>query len=201
MGQEAARPVRPHTSRIALPRGPDRLLRRWLGGFWSTALCASLWGCGWWFTDSIRASHAAGASRPRVAAVLRFHPLVHGADESLGRSGLADPATIGCEDGLELLGVAMVYPVTVASASAAAHEPFPDATNAPGLASAVGADVAIVGSVNIFELDAHVDVQLVRAATGAIEATAHVEGNKDLRVLGRDACVALLSPDDRRNRL
>ena len=35
---------------------------------------------------------------------------------------------------------------------------------------------------------------------GAIEATAHVEGNKDLRILGRDACAALLSPDTPRNR-
>ena len=121
--------------------------------------------------------------------------MVYGADESQSRPGLADAVTIGCENGLDVVRVDMVAPIRVAAAMADAHVAFPDQTNAVDMARRVQADAVIVGSVNFFKFSTDVDVRLVRAKTGAIDASAHVEGNKDLDILGRDACCALFSPD------
>jgi hypothetical protein len=87
----------------------------------------------------------------------------------------------------------MVAPIRVAAAMADAHVAFPDPTNAASIATRVHADAVIVGSVNFFKFSIAVDVRLVRAETGTIDASAHVEGNKDLKILGRDACKALFS--------
>jgi hypothetical protein len=166
---------------------------RWRkGGALFAAVCVS--GCGWWFTEDISASHVPGAPRRQLVAVGRFRPLLYGADESRSRPGLADSVTIGCENGLDLVGVKMVAPVRVAAAMAEARVAFPDPTNAASIGKGLQADAVIVGTADFHKFDTSVEVRLVRVATGAIDASVRVAGNKDLDVLGRDACKALLSP-------
>jgi hypothetical protein len=154
-------------------------------------------GCGAWYYEDVGVSHAPGAPRPRVVAVVPFRATIAGGEETRPPSSYFGPhATDGCKSALVQAGVEVVAPGRIEGALFRADGvALDDPEKVAGVARQLGADAVVLGAVDVRKFNLVVDARLVRAENGAVDAHAHVEGRKDEDVLARDACKALVSSE------
>jgi len=137
--------------------------------------------------------------RPIVVAILPFQFTVTRAEQShADRAAWNAEAELwkGCAEGVAASGVSVVRREQVDAAIVAQELDVANdasvSSSGGAVGKAVGADMIIVGVADQEKFDAVLDARLVRAASGAVEATAHAE-NQKLFDGAKETCSAMVS--------